>query len=193
MLRRVSQLVTDDKVEKLNVAAIKKLITILHCLQFAKAAWESISSSTIRNCWKKAGFDIAVTHTVDGTITDPLDNDDDDDNDEDLDGDIAELFQLDKSEPCRLAGSDDVVEIVNSLEPSRGGREECDQDEEVPEELPEPPSSAALLQALDTVRSALYACKADAALHSHLTKIETHLAAQAAARSRQSTLMELWN
>ena len=107
-----------------------------------------------------------------------------------VDRDPSRVWNMDET---GLFWRDDVVEIVNSLEPSPGGREECGQDEEVPEELPEPPSSAALLQALDTVRSALYACKADAALHSHLTKIETHLAAQAAARSRQSTLMELWN
>ena len=184
MLRKVAQFVDDDSVVRLDTSTLKKHVNILHSLQFAKAAWESVSEATVKNCWRKAGFtsEMDMPTEANAAATDEPG---------DLEDDIAELEQLDAAEPCTVMPSDNVADIVNSLEPARDNAEP-DADDDVTETIPEPPSTATLLIALDTVRSALYASHADASHHYNLTKIENFLATNAASRKRQSTLFEIW-
>ena len=190
MLRKVIQLVDDPSMGKLDSMTLKHNINILHCLQFAKSAWESVTAGTIQNCWRKAGFKLPNSEAVD----DPLDEaeEDEDNVDSSLSSDLTELEKLDETEPCCVAPSDDIVEIVDMLQ------RECEdeggelKEEEGLEEATQPPTSAELLQAIATVRLALYASKADSSIHSSLSKVENYLSAKGASRMKQSRLDDMW-
>ena len=56
MLQKVMKLVEDPAVSKLDSATLKKHVNILHCLQFCKSVWDTVSEATVRNCWRKVGF-----------------------------------------------------------------------------------------------------------------------------------------
>lgn len=64
MQRKVDGLVDNPFVPTLDIAGLKKNVNILHCLQFARAAMDSMTGEAIRLCWRKAGFAAAA-----GTIT----------------------------------------------------------------------------------------------------------------------------
>lgn len=43
--------------EEQDVKEVMKMITFRHALQWSIESWDEINSSTIKNCWKKAGFE----------------------------------------------------------------------------------------------------------------------------------------
>ena len=184
MLQKVVQLVDDPSIGKLNSMTLKHHINILHCLQFAKSAWESVTAETIQNCWRKAGFGLPNSEaTYDPfdeveVITDSI-----------LNNDLAELDKVDDAEPCRVAPSGDIHEIVGMLqEEFEGG----DDEEESLQQL-EPPTSAAILQAMDTIRRALYATNANSSVHSSLSKVENYfLSSSIASRLKQTRIDHMW-
>ncbi|XP_065196555.1 tigger transposable element-derived protein 4-like [Sycon ciliatum] len=181
MLRKVVQFVDDPTMAKLDTAVLKKNVNILHCLQYAKSSWDSVSEATIQNCWRKAGFVMGPTVADDVPV----------DEDDTLQTDITELERLDSTEPCRVAPSDDVCEIVQALQDETADSDRDDEDE-VAEELPSPPSAAELLQAVSTVRLALYASNADSSMHASFSRVENFLSAKASSRKQQTRIDELW-
>ena len=42
--------------QHLTAATLKHNLNILHCLQYSRSAWECMSSTTVKICWRKAGF-----------------------------------------------------------------------------------------------------------------------------------------
>lgn len=87
----------DDNISKLDSGTLKH-VNLLHGLQFVKAVWNSVTGTTIKNCWQKAGFcppgakeasvEPSAPATTELELSDAPDN---------LQNDIAELQQLDST------------------------------------------------------------------------------------------------
>lgn len=180
MLRKVVQLVDDPSMGKLDSMILKRDINILHCLQFSKTAWESVTAQTIQNCWRRAGFSLANSEIADNTTDDGEAATDSSHN-----SDLVELEKLDDAEPCHVSASSDIHEIVGMLQEESKAE---DDEEEESFQQPVPPTSAAILQVVDTIRLALYASKADSSAHSSLSKVENYLSAKTASRLKQTRL-----
>ena len=94
MLRKVGGLVDNPTIEKLDTKALKKNINVPHCLQYAKDAWQSVTETTVQNCWRKAGFSGEMQATEDNTVPEVQ---------SELAQDIQELQNLTRMHPstCR--------------------------------------------------------------------------------------------
>ena len=184
MLRKIGQLVDDPSIEKLSTAGLKKNINMLHCLQFAKGAWDAVETSTIVNCWRHAGF-----YTDDAQVDPELPGAEaEDDND-----DLQELADLDVDAPCTSQAPDSTDDIVDMLaanvEANHGDDNgDDDDDDDLPGSAPQQPTTQDIFNALDVLRSALYAVKAGDKQHREISDIETFLSTRAASRSQQTTL-----
>ena len=105
MLHKVTQLVDDPSVPIVDTPVLKKHIKMLHCLQFSRAAWDSLSPDTIKNCWRKAGFSVAAPNegTSDaGTVevaAAPSSNEGE------LTNELFELEELDATAPSSVHGA----------------------------------------------------------------------------------------
>ena len=56
MLRKINQLVNDFTIPSFDAGKVKEHVNMLHCVQFSRGFWNSISRETIQNCWHKAGY-----------------------------------------------------------------------------------------------------------------------------------------
>ena len=188
MLRKVIQLVDDPSMGKLDSMTLKHNINMLHCLQFAKSTY--VTAFTIQICWRKAGFKIPNSEAADKPLDEAEENEDNADST--LNSDLTELEKLDDTGPCCVAFSDDINEIVDMLQKEcedEGGEEE----EGFQEEATQPPTSTELLQAIATVRLALYTSK--------LSNVGNYSSAKCASRMKQSRLrhvvrkgnIRMWN
>ena len=90
MLRKVGGLVDTPTIEKLDTNALKKNINMLHCLKYAKDAWQSVTETTVQNCWRKDGFSAEMQATENNTVPEGQ---------SELAQDIQELSELDKDAP----------------------------------------------------------------------------------------------
>ena len=137
------------------------------------------------NCWRHAGFytdDAQVDPELPGAETE-------DDND-----DLQELADLDVDAPCTSQAPDSTDDIVDMLaanvEADHGddNGDDDDDDDDLPGSAPQQPTTQDIFNALDVLRSALYAVKAGDKQHREISDIETFLSTRAASRSQQTTL-----
>ena len=97
MLRKVGGLVDNPTIEKLDTKALKKNISMLYCLQYVKDAWQSVTETTVQNCWRKAGFSAEMQATEDNTVPEVQ---------SELAQNIQELSELDKDAPVYMQPSE---------------------------------------------------------------------------------------
>lgn len=186
MLRKVGELVEDPDIAKLDTSTLKKNINMLHCLQYAKAAWESTTESTIKNCWRKAGFSTDVQPLDDSAaeeepalVADAAE--------------LAELAELDQTAPTCIQPSDDPIEIVAQIADELVEVDDDNEDEDDTDTPPPAqPSTLELFQAMDTLRHGLYAANANDRLLRHVADIETFLLNKKGSRAQQTTLTQFF-
>ena len=135
------QLVDDPSVPVVDIPVLKKHINMLHCLQFSRAAWDSLSPDTIKNCWHKAGFSVATPNegtsdagTVEVAAAPSLDEGE-------LMKDLFELEELDATASSSVVPSDDTAEIVEMLQAERAEEHAQENDEQQDQTMPDPPST----------------------------------------------------
>ena len=201
MLRKVNQFVEDPALPKLDSSTLKANISLLHCLQFAKSAWDNMTAQTIVNCWQKAGYVPAAAAAA--AAADAADATDADagavevvvtaDEDTEIDEDISELNRLDSSEPCREVPSDNPQSIVADLQAAADTSQQESDDEDDNSTTEPPPSTAAVMHAVDTLRRSLYASNADTSMHATFSKVENFLTAKRASRCRQATITDMFS
>ena len=100
----------DPSLTKLDSATLKANVNALHCFQFSKSAWDSISSVAIRNSWRNARFKESATECNKPLAEQEVGAD------LDFNTDIAELEQLDHSELYIVIPSKEITEIVSMLQ-----------------------------------------------------------------------------
>ena len=192
MLRKVNQFVEDPALPKLDSSTLKANINLLHCLQFAKSAWDNMTAQTIVNCWRKAGYVPAAAAAADATDADACAVEVVVTADEDTE-DISELNRLDSSEPCREVPSDNPQSIVADLQAAADTSQQESDDEDDNSTTEPPPSTAAVMHTVDTLRRSLYASNADTSMHATFSKVENFLTAKRASRCRQATITDMFS
>ena len=102
-----------------DTPVLKKHINMLHYLEFSRAAWDSLSPDTIKNCWHRAGFSVAAPNegtsdagTVEVAAAPSL-------NEGELMKDLFKLEELDATASSSVVPSDDSAEIVEMLQVER--------------------------------------------------------------------------
>ena len=190
MLRKVGGLVDNPTIEKLDTKALKKNINMLHCLQYAKDAWQSVTATTVQNCWRKAGFSADMQATEDNTVPEVQ---------SELAQDIQELSELDKDAPVYMQPSENAEQIVQVIaEELTSNEAEAESEDDDDEGGASPtaavqPSTLELFQALDALRCGLNAGKADDRLHHHVAEIENFLLSKKASRAQQTPLTQFFS
>ena len=141
MLHKVTQLVDDPSVPIVDTPVLKKHINMLHCLQFSRAAWDSLSPDTIKNCWPKAGFSVAAPNegTSDAGTVEVAAAPSPDEGE--LMNELFELEELDATAPSSVVPTDDTAEIVEMLQAERAGEHAQENDEQQDQTMPDPPST----------------------------------------------------
>ena len=78
---------------------------MLDCLQYAKSAWDLLTQTTIRNCWRHADLQaVEGPELAEPQHVFP-----------ELDNDVAQLNELDDNLPVACPPSDDTATIVQML------------------------------------------------------------------------------
>ena len=172
MLRKVGGLVDNPTIEKLDTKALKKNINMLHCLQYAKDAWQSVTETTVQNCWRKAGFSAEMQATEDNTVSEVQ---------SELAEDIQELSELDKDAPVYMQLSENAEQIVQVIDDELTSNEaeaeaESEDDDDKGGASPTAavqPSTLELFRALDALSCGLYVGKMTIAFTTMLRRLRT--------------------
>ena len=84
--------------EGLTIAEFK--ISLLDALQMIRKAWDSITSSTIANCFRKAGFIVPAAPSDEQRLSEPCDEVEDSFESQDSDNGSTLMEDLDMDDPC---------------------------------------------------------------------------------------------